>query len=231
MATSKKTQPKAKATRKPRPKAKATKAKAPPKRKPLIEAPSTKELVNQEKKRLFLQGLTNYGTIRKAAEFAELSRTTYYLWTDPKIAEAFDLDPTRHYDPEFQAACVKALTVFNEKVLDTGYDRAVNGWIDEKYDRNGVLMAREHKYDSSILQMLMKKADPELKDKPPSVSVDARHQSVNFVEGEQPLDNMTPEQKRLLLQIVRLERQKEDPSPQVLEGELIEHDETNSQKE
>lgn len=198
--------------------------------KTLVSLPTARELANVEKKKAFIAALAEYGTIKAACAASGVGRMTYYLWTDPTVAERYGADPARHYDEEFRDLCVQALTGdWRDKVLQTGYDKAINGWVDKKYDRNGVLMAEEHKYDSSILQMLMKRADPELRDKAPSVSVDARNQTVNLPDSQsaQVLDTLSQEQKQLLLNIIELEKQKqlEDKSKtgdeEPVEGEYI----------
>lgn len=214
--TNKKRDPRARPTAQAR--IKAAKEK---KAKGLVTLPSTREIVNREKKVAFIEALAEYGTIKAACEASGVSRTTYYLWTDPEFAGKYGLDPAKHFDEEFRDLCTQALTGdWRDKVLQTGYDRAVNGWVRKKYDRNGVLMEEEHIYDSSILQMLMKRVDPELRDKPGAINVDARNQSVHLTESQSAkvIDGLTIEQKRLLLQMVELERAKE---PEAIEGEVI----------
>jgi len=220
---------KPKATKKPR--AKTTVAKKPPakslvtmtpeeRRRELVDFPTTKELVNKAKKKQLLDALRQRGTIYGACQIANVSRTTYYLWTDPKIAIHYGLDPDKHYDPDFQVACAEAISAFGQKVMQTGIDRAIDGWIDRKYDRNGVLMSEDHKYDSSILQMLMKKVDPSLKEKPVEINNDNRQQNLTVNGNSQEakvLDDLTPMQKRLLLKAMDMNKKDDEP----IEGEVI----------
>lgn len=189
-------------------------------------APSTKELINIEKKVLLIKALAEHGTIGRACDEAGVSRTTYYLWTNPAIAEHYGLDP-KHYDAEFQGLCVEALTTgFRDKVLRTGYSRAIDGWVDKKYDRNGVLMSEEQKYDSSILQMLMKRVEPELRDKAPGTLIDNRQQHVTVngaAKSAEILDALSPAQQRLLVKMVELGAEGQAAEDgDVIEGECVE---------
>ena len=187
-------------------------------------APSTKELINTEKKVLFIKALAEYGTIGRACDKAGISTTTYYLWTNPHTAEHYGLSP-KNYDAEFQALCVDALVNgFRDKVLRTGYSRALDGWVDKKYDRNGVLMSEEQKYDSSILQMLMKRADPELRDKGPGTVIDNRQQHVTVngaAKSAEVIDALSPAQQRLLVKMVELGDQAAEDGDDVIEGEVL----------
>lgn len=191
-------------------------------RRELVDFPSTRELINKSKKKQLLQALQQKGTILGACNVAGVSRTTYYLWTERKVAIHYGLDPDKHYDANFQVACADAIATFGQKVMQTGIDRAIDGWYDEKYDRNGVMMSKDYKYDSSILQMLMKKVDPSLKEKTIEVNNNDNRQQHLTVNGNEQtakvLDNLTPMQKRLLLKATLVGDKGDDD---VIEGEVV----------
>lgn len=182
-----------------------------PGRPKLTELPTTKQLQDLEKKRKFITALAKYGTILRACKESGLSYAAYYLWTSPTYGETKGFNPPdRYYDAEFVEACAEAKLLHDQRILDTGYQRAIDGWVNTHYDSRGNVLREEFRYDSSILQMLMKRSDPQLKEKAPEINVDARQQTVNI--GSEALDNLSPQQKRLLLQAARLEQR--SPSEQ-----------------
>ena len=185
-------------------------------RPPLTEVPTPKELRDIERKRAFITGMAKHGTALKACEHAGITYTAYYMWTNPQYAVKQGYEPDRWYDPEFVEAVAQAQALHNQKVIDCGMQRAIDGWVNTSYDSQGNVLREEFRYDSAILQMLMKRADPQLKEKSPEINVDARHQTVNMVSAE-ALDSLSPQQKKLLLQAARLE-QPSAPDEGVIDG-------------
>ena len=113
---------------------------------------------------------------------------------------------------------------FQERVIDKGIERALDGWTDYHYDRYGDISREEFKYDSAILQMLMKKADPALRDKGAEVNVNNQNITHIHEQSAVVLDTLTPQEKKLLLQAARIRASKveaDGSEPIPIEGEVI----------
>ena len=89
-----------------------------------------------------------------------------------------DNAPSRHTirrerdsDPEFDAAFREAKKQFSDILEAEAFRRAVQGYEEPVY-QNGMLVGYKQKYSDALLQMMMKKFDPEYREK---MSVDHEH--------------------------------------------------------
>ncbi len=180
------------------------------------------ELRSVVRQATFIEALALNGTISAACRVAKLSRAWYYRLSTSHWAGVVN----KFYDPVFVEACAVAITEqFKDVVMEAGIDRAVNGWVDEHYDRSGLITRKEHKYDSAILQLLMKKVDPELREqRGAGVVVDARTIVTTAAQAGSSaalLDDMSPEEKRLLLAMNLARKARLEKENNVIEGEVV----------
>lgn len=186
-----------------------------------IQPVALADIRSAKRKVTFIEALGLSGTIKAACEAAGISRAWYYRLSTTHWAGV----ENKHYDAEFCEACEIAITEqFKDAVMASGIDRALNGWEDRHYDRAGTLVRTELKYDSAILQLLMKKVDPSLREpRGAGVVVDARtvvHTAAEAGSSAALLDDMGPEEKRALLMLTEA-RKKRLAQSDPIEGEVV----------
>ncbi len=126
----------------------------------LREKPSPQRLGRVASKRKFLEGMCQYGTIQKACDYAGISNTVYYYWTDTKWQGG------KYYDEEFVHECVLAKEAYRDVLREAARMRAVDG-IEKpvfgslgKGEGTGVV-GHVQEYSDRLLEVLMRIHLPE----------------------------------------------------------------------
>jgi hypothetical protein len=106
----------------------------------------------------------------------------------------------RKRDDVFAAACDDALGRAYGELLAVARKLAIEGLVEETYDKAGNVVSRRRKYSERILLKFLAKLDPAgWGDK---LHVDGK-QTVELEDKRLPVEKMTPEQRRLARNFLR----------------------------
>lgn len=108
---------------------------------------SGQSATTQRARARFLEELCKTGNVTQASLAAKVRRQTVY--------------ELRNTDPEFAAAWEDALDQAADGLEQEAYRRAVLGWDEEVYTNALGFAGYVHKYDSSLLALMLKAARPE----------------------------------------------------------------------
>jgi hypothetical protein len=95
----------------------------------------------------FLEAVAHGWSVTAAAQRAGHPRSTFYLLRDR--------------DEEFKAAWAEAIEAGTEVLEDEARRRAVDGYDEETFDGEGQLLRRVRRYDSPLLQLLLRGRRPD----------------------------------------------------------------------
>jgi len=181
----------------------------------LLPLPKVDDLINDAKKRRWLEGYGHFGTKSEAHMYAGISNTTFYLWTDetypvPRYPEWTG----KYYDHDFTLAVPIAYVAFQDRVEGEMRRRGIEGWEEpvfgkgEGRDAGTEVVGTIRRYSDRMLELLGKKVNPLFKDRPPEINVDARTQSVHNHAPVFDAKALSSEQRKLLLKMLELEDEK-----------------------
>ena len=102
---------------------------------------------DDERKAVFLSELERLGSYRAACAAINMDRTTIlrHRKTDEDLAEA----------------CEKALEKLTEKLITVARMLAIEGVVEESYDKTGRVIRRRVRHDTKILLRMLASRDPE----------------------------------------------------------------------
>ncbi len=99
----------------------------------------------------------------------------------------------RKREPEFEAECEAALGRHYSELLDMARKWAIEGLVEETYDKEGKVTGKRKRYSERILLKMLARAAPEgWSDK---VQVDSKA-TVEIQDKRIKVEKMTPEQRR-----------------------------------
>lgn len=109
------------------------------------------EQLRPEQVLAFLENLSKTGNYRQSSELAGLS-----YFTTMRL---------RKEEPEFQQWCDHSLQGYRESLVAEAHRRAIDGWDEPVFSqRMGTQMGVVRKYDSRLLELLLKRHIPEFRE-------------------------------------------------------------------
>lgn len=111
-----------------------------------VEPEETPNTSAHLKKAAMLAAYAELGNVSKAAEAAEIGRTTHYDWLDA--------------DPEYKARFQEAHRLATERLEEEARRRAVDGWVEPVFYK-GERVGGIRKYSDTLLIFLLKGNNPE----------------------------------------------------------------------
>ena len=180
----------------------------------LREAPSVAKLKNVRLKQRFLEGMIQFGAIKKACEHAGISPTLYYYWTDPKWSAGRS---TCYYDEDFVHEVALAKEAYRDVLREEARRRGVDGVLKPVFGSLGYregsgVIGHVTEYSDRLLELLMKMHLPEAKDKPPEDQGGSGLTKLSFDPTQ-----MNQQQRDLLRQLL----ESFGPDEKTIEGEVV----------
>jgi AcrR family transcriptional regulator len=116
-------------------------------RKPIKRRARRPSPISAEERGRFLEALAHGWSVKHAAEAGGHIRQVFY--------------ELRDRDEEFAAAWAEAIEAGTEKLEDEARRRGVDGYDEETFDGEGQLVRRVRRYDSALLQLLLRGRRPD----------------------------------------------------------------------
>ncbi len=126
-----------------------------------VEREPVEEIVFNRKQRAFLVALEEGLTKTGAAKAAKIGRTSIYDWINETDGNG---KPTERAI-EFKKRVDAAYTAGTEALIDEAKRRAVEGWDEPRFDKEGNETGAVRKYDSTLLMFLIKQRDPSFRER------------------------------------------------------------------
>lgn len=118
-------------------------------------APAPKPVKLKPTQIAFLSGIANGLTKTGAAKAAKITRQTHWNWITAVDANGDPTPEAALYKEKFE----EAYAAGTETLVDEARRRAVDGWDEPRFDKNGYEIGAVRKYDSDLLKFLIMQRD------------------------------------------------------------------------